>query len=292
MMATTGSSGLSDYDLAAAYDAALTGVGTNVYAPLTDAASSGLGSTALKTLASLGLGGLFGSMGGSSQQKSGYQKPIPRYQAIRQQVPQVYDPNRRPGSAGRQYFTNTRYVPTSDTAGIATALQQAAQQAGAFQQANVAPNVGERMRLAFEAQGILPSGIAQPVAAEPAPVAPVAQPAAPAAETLVNDLGGAAQGGLIGYAMGGITTLGKGDYLNGATDGMADKIPATIEGKQKAALSHGEFVIPADIVSALGSGNSNAGAKVLYDMMDRVRQHAHGTKKQIKPANPKKTLPV
>jgi hypothetical protein len=73
---------------------------------------------------------------------------------------------------------------------------------------------------------------------------------------------------------------------------MADKIPASIGDKQQAKLSHGEFVIPADIVSALGSGNSSAGAKVLYGMMDRVRQHAHGTKKQIKPANLKKTLPA
>jgi len=287
-------------DLADIYDAVSSGnIGTamnsdawNTYAANAGSAASGLGSTALKTLASLGLGGLFGSMGGSSQQKSGYQKPVPRYQAIRQQVPQVYDPNRRPGSAGRQYFTNTRYVPTSDTAGIATALQQAAQQAGAFQQSNVAPNVGERMRLAFEAQGILPSGIAQPVAAAPAPTAPVAQPTAPVAETPVNDLGGAAQGGMIGYAMGGITALRKGDYLNGASDGMADKIPATIEGKQKAALSHGEFVIPADIVSALGSGNSNAGAKVLYDMMDRVRQARTGTKEQGRKIAPNKFTPA
>jgi hypothetical protein len=73
---------------------------------------------------------------------------------------------------------------------------------------------------------------------------------------------------------------------------MADKIPATIANKQPAKLSHGEFVVSADVVSALGSGNSEAGAKVLYDMMDRVRKHAHGTKKQIKPANLKKTLPA
>jgi hypothetical protein len=73
---------------------------------------------------------------------------------------------------------------------------------------------------------------------------------------------------------------------------MADKIPATIANKQPAKLSHGEFVISADVVSALGSGNSEAGAKVLYNMMDRVRKHAHGTKKQIKPANLKKTLPA
>jgi hypothetical protein len=127
-----------------------------------------------------------------------------------------------------------------------------------------------------------------PKATAPAPVAPA--PAAPAQEAPVNDLGGAAQGGMIGYAQGGLANLGY--YLGGATDGMADKIPAKIEGKQQAKLSHGEFVIPADIVSALGSGNSSAGAKVLYEMMDRVRQHAHGTKKQIKPANPKKTLPA
>jgi hypothetical protein len=291
MMATSSSAGLSDFDLAAAYDAALTGVGTNVYAPIADSASSGLSNTALKTLASLGLGGLFGGMGGSSQTKTGYQGGIPRYQAVRQAIPQTYDPNRRPGSGGRQYFTNTRYVPTSDAAGITAALQQAAQQAGAIKTANINPDLGERMRIINEAQGILPSGIAQPAPAPVAPTAPVAQPT-DTTPAPVNDLGGAAQGGLIGYALGGLTTLAKGDYLNGTTDGMADKIPTTIEGKQKAALSHGEFVISADVVSALGSGNSNAGAKVLYDMMDRVRQHAHGTKKQIKPANPKKTLPA
>jgi hypothetical protein len=73
---------------------------------------------------------------------------------------------------------------------------------------------------------------------------------------------------------------------------MADKIPAKIDDKQQAKLSHGEFIIPSDVVSALGSGNSSAGAKVLYDMMDRIRKHAHGTTKQIKPANLKKTLPA
>jgi hypothetical protein len=103
-----------------------------------------------------------------------------------------------------------------------------------------------------------------------------------------SNSGGAAQGGLVGLAQGGAT----GYYLGGKTDGMADKIPATIANKQPAKLSHGEFVVSADVVSALGSGNSEAGAKVLYDMMDRVRKHAHGTKKQIKPANLKKTLPA
>ncbi len=228
---------------------------------------------------------------GGSQQKSGYQGGIPSLTAVRRQVPQVTDPNRRPGGGGRQYFTNTRYVPTKDTTGIATTLQQAAQQAGALEQANINPDIGERARLAYEAQSIMPSGIDRPLPSPPPPPPPEAPPpAAPAQPEYINDLGGGAHGGLVGYAQGGIANLGY--YLGGATDGMADKIPASIGDKQQAKLSHGEFVIPADIVSALGSGNSSAGAKVLYGMMDRVRQHAHGTKKQIKPANLKKTLPA
>lgn len=126
-----------------------------------------------------------------------------------------------------------------------------------------------------------------------APAAPVVEaPVAPASTVPVdnNTYAAAAHGGMIGYAQGGIAELGY--YLGGKTDGMADKIPAQIDDKQQAKLSHGEFVVPADIVSALGSGNSSAGAKVLYDMMDRIRKHAHGTTKQIKPANLKKTLPA
>ena len=60
---------------------------------------------------------------------------------------------------------------------------------------------------------------------------------------------------------------------------------------QPAKLSHGEFVIPADVVSHLGNGNSDAGAKVLYGMMDRVRKARTGTKKQGKQINPEKFTP-
>ena len=126
-----------------------------------------------------------------------------------------------------------------------------------------------------------------------APAAPVVQAPvnpAPVAPVDNNGMVSAAHGGMLGYAEGGLSGLGY--YLGGQTDGMADKIPANIDQKQPAKLSHGEFVVPADIVSALGSGNSSAGAKVLYDMMDRIRKHAHGTTKQIKPANLKKTLPA
>jgi hypothetical protein len=69
---------------------------------------------------------------------------------------------------------------------------------------------------------------------------------------------------------------------------MADKIKTDIDGKQPARLSHGEFVIPADVVSHLGNGNSDAGADVLYDMMDKVRKARTGTTKQGKQINPQK----
>jgi hypothetical protein len=92
-------------------------------------------------------------------------------------------------------------------------------------------------------------------------------------------------------AHGGIMKAAEGRYLRGSTDGMADKIPSSIEGKQPAALSHGEFVIPADVVSHLGNGNSDAGADVLYKMMDRVRHARTGTKKQGKQIKPEKFVP-
>jgi hypothetical protein len=99
----------------------------------------------------------------------------------------------------------------------------------------------------------------------------------------------AAQGGIMGYARGGRAMPPR--YLRGQTDGMADRIPSNIDGVQPAKLSHGEFVIPADVVSHLGNGNSDAGAKVLYKMMDRVRHARTGNKKQGRQINPEKFTP-
>jgi hypothetical protein len=73
---------------------------------------------------------------------------------------------------------------------------------------------------------------------------------------------------------------------------MADQIPATIDGTQQAALSDGEFVVPADVVSHLGNGNSDAGAKQLYSMMDRVRQARTGRQEQGRKIAPNKFIPV
>ena len=89
-----------------------------------------------------------------------------------------------------------------------------------------------------------------------------------------------ADGGAIGYALGGLGSLGGysdgGRLLKGPGDGVSDSIPATIGRKQQPArLADGEFVIPARIVSELGNGSTDAGAKKLYAMMDRV-QRARG----------------
>jgi hypothetical protein len=93
-------------------------------------------------------------------------------------------------------------------------------------------------------------------------------------------------------AAGGLATLKAGKYLDGASDGMADEVPARIDGRQEARLSDGEFVIPADVVSHLGNGNSDAGAKMLKSMMDRVRKARTGNEKQGKQIDPNKFLPV
>ena len=93
-------------------------------------------------------------------------------------------------------------------------------------------------------------------------------------------------------AAGGIASLQEGRSITGSTDGMADDVPAVIEGEQPAALSDGEFVIPADVVSHLGNGNTDAGVKVLEDMMDRVRKTRTGTEAQAKEIAPEEFLPV
>jgi hypothetical protein len=136
-----------------------------------------------------------------------------------------------------------------------------------------------------------PSGISQLVAPPqpmPQPMPQPEPPRFPMPEFQPDDVM-AAQGGMMGYARGGRANRPR--YLRGETDGMQDRIPSNIDGVQPAKLSHGEFVIPADVVSHLGNGNSDAGAKVLYKMMDRVRHARTGNKKQGRQINPEKFTP-
>jgi len=106
----------------------------------------------------------------------------------------------------------------------------------------------------------------------------------------------AAHGGLMSLAHGGgVSSLGGysdgGRLLKGPGDGMSDNIPASISNKQPARLADGEFVVPADVVSHLGNGSTDAGAKVLYKMMDQVRRARTGNPKQGKQINPHKFIP-
>jgi hypothetical protein len=95
----------------------------------------------------------------------------------------------------------------------------------------------------------------------------------------------AALGSATAYAQGGITTLGSysdgGRLLRGPGDGVSDDIPAIIGQKQPARLADGEFVIPARIVSEIGNGSTDAGARKLYAMMDRVQKARGKTLKNV-----------
>jgi hypothetical protein len=84
------------------------------------------------------------------------------------------------------------------------------------------------------------------------------------------------QGGMSDGDLGGYSDGGR--LLRGPGDGVSDDIPATINNKQPARLADGEFVIPARIVSEIGNGSTDAGAKRLYAMMDKIQA---GRKKTV-----------
>lgn len=112
---------------------------------------------------------------------------------------------------------------------------------------------------------------------------------APMPKTSVKGLGDveemAGGGSLGGYSDGG-------RMLKGPGDGMSDSIPATIGKKQPARLADGEFVVPADVVSHLGNGSTDAGAKKLYGMMDKIRKARTGKKKQAPAVKADRYMPA
>jgi len=86
------------------------------------------------------------------------------------------------------------------------------------------------------------------------------------------------------FAAGGLVPLeGGGKVAIGPGGGLDDLIPTSINGRRAAALSDGEFVIPADVVSMMGDGSSNAGARRLYDLVKQVRDAKTGTTRQAGP---------
>jgi hypothetical protein len=92
--------------------------------------------------------------------------------------------------------------------------------------------------------------------------------------SMTGEMNEFANGG-IAYAAGGMSHLGDysdgGRLLKGPGDGVSDSIPAVIGNKRPARLADGEFVVPARIVSELGNGSTEAGARKLYAMLDRVQ---------------------
>ena len=120
-----------------------------------------------------------------------------------------------------------------------------------------------------------------PQAAAPAaPAAPVvADPVTPPNPTIQDTYaaGGMAEGGL--GSLGSYSDGGR--LLKGPGDGVSDSIPAMIGKNQPARLADGEFVIPARIVSEIGNGSTDAGARKLYAMMDRIKKARGKSMKNI-----------
>jgi hypothetical protein len=139
------------------------------------------------------------------------------------------------------------------------------------------------------------SNVEPPVAKRPTPMGqlnlrPPGAQAAAAGSSLDPEM--AAQGGIMHSSLGGYAAGGNPRLLKGPGDGMSDNIPATIANKQPARLADGEFVIPADVVSHLGNGSTEAGAKRLHEMMNKVRKARTGNPKQGKQINPNKFMPA
>ncbi len=197
---------------------------------------------------------------------TGYQGGIPSYTAIQGRAPEPAA-DARPG-AGHQYFTGVQFANTKDK----DALPAATEAIGTQLSGLAALNTANARQAAAQ----------QAAQKTPAPIT---------SDKFFGNVPKVAHGGLMGLAHGGKPTHPRGTYLKGSTDGMADKIPGTIDGIQPARLAHGEFVIPADVVSHLGNGNSDAGAQQLHKMMDRIRTARTGNSKQGKEINPNKFMP-
>ena len=241
----------------------------------------------------MGLYSLFGNKSSSTAPTGGYNVPVPKQNAVRAQIPYPADPNRRPGEAGRSYFTgsnwlgDTEYTSPENAAALQTAANTKAQGiASAYvpKTATVNPyTVGTKV-FPTKYNPVVATGTGTGMgtgtgtttnASGVASLLPISEREA------VN----AAEGGLMSFAKGGA------NYLRGKTDGMADKLNTSIDNRQAAKLSHGEFVIPADVVSHLGNGNSDAGAEKLYQMMAKIRKARTGNPKQGKRINPDKFMP-
>ena len=248
---------------------------------------SGQSGTASQMAALAGLGGLAGAFGGGSGGGfAGYRGSIPKYTASRTQyAPPVstvgmgYKPSdteimtylQRPGLNDSMIARSMNEFGVSPER-IADVTKAPLADIQSRYQAAMGPNAGIARRPGSGGVTYFSPMVYTPQAAPAAPTAPVTPtPANPIIEPT--------------YAAGGIASLGGysdgGQLLRGPGDGVSDDIPATIGGKQPARLADGEFVVPARIVSELGNGSTEAGARKLYAMMDRIRQARSKSLKNI-----------
>ena len=214
----------------------------------------------------------------------GYQGGIPQYTVTRTQTPmeQQRPANYRPGQGGITYFAPTQYnytgkdlaAPTlaSPSTGGITGGTTGGSNAGVNTSGSVA-TPGYTGPVTVDG---IPLALYDPAPKNFGPTGPMPEGA------------GAAAGG---YMPGGIAMLAGGRYLRGPGDGVSDSIPAKFERSgQPARLADGEFVIDARTVSEIGNGSSEAGARKLYAMMDRVHK-ARKTAQRGKPSGADKYLP-
>ena len=258
------------------------------------------GSGSMAQIASLGgLGALLNSIGGSSGGGyKGYQGSIPKYTASRTQyaaptsgAPSAYRPSdtevmdylKRPGLNDSMIARsmNEFGITPSRVAGITgTPVADIQSRYNAAMGPNTtARRPGSGGVTYFSPMVYTPQGAAP---ASTAPAETVAAPTTPG--TGGEDLSYKvfAEGGM---AHGGLGSLGHysdgGHLLKGPGDGVSDSIPAMIGDKQPARLADGEFVIPARIVSEIGNGSTDAGARKLYAMMDRIQKARGKTLKNV-----------
>jgi len=278
--------------LAAQVGSALQNVGADAFNALKKTFTNKDGSIDWRSVSGAA-GGLYGLyQANKPQEKVGYQGSIPKYEAVRKQIDYSRDTARRPGEAGRQFFTAPQFVKQGDADALTAAQAAATKQATDIQNQAFLDQRFLKRPSTFSSTGGPALPPSTPVTSSAGGGTAAVMPRA--ASSVIEDLKlpvyteENARG--VQMASGGLAGMAQGRYLGGATDGMADKIPARIGNKQEARLSHGEFVFPADVVSHLGNGNSEAGAQRLYAMMDKIRKARTGTKKQGKQINPDKFL--
>jgi hypothetical protein len=252
------------------------------------------GSGSMAQIASLGgLGALLNSMGGSGGGGyKGYQGSIPKYTASRTQyaaptsgAPSTYRPSdaeimdylKRPGLNDSMIARSMNEFGISPER-VATATGSPVANIQSRYNAAMGPNTTARRPGSGGVTYFSPMVYTPQGAAPAAPAATVEQVTQP--NPTIQDT--YAEGGM---AHGGLGSLGSysdgGRLLKGPGDGVSDSIPAMIGKNQPARLADGEFVIPARIVSEIGNGSTDAGARKLYAMMDRIKKARGKSMKNI-----------